>query len=53
VIAIAARMLYNMRQQFTDTHGLGGTGAIEAVLKTLKFSQETPTDFAERQGEDD
>jgi hypothetical protein len=55
VIAIAARLLYNYRQinLRPDRMGLGGAGAVEAVLKTLKFTKETPAEFAERQGEDD
>ena len=53
IVALAARLLSNIRRDYSDTHGLGGMGAIEAVMKVLKFTQETPTDFIDRLGEDD
>jgi len=53
IVAAASRLLYNCRQRFPNTHGLGGGGAVEAALQVFKVMKIEPVEFAERLDEDD
>ena len=51
IISAASRLLHNMRQRYPKTHGMGGSGALEAALKTLKYLAIIPAEFAARRAE--
>ena len=45
IVGLASRLLYNIRLSFRDTHGMGGMGAIEATMKTLKYLKLSPQEY--------
>ena len=51
IVAAAARLLYNVRQSFQDTHGLGGSGAVELTLSMMKRLKITPAELQAQLGE--
>ena len=51
IVAAAARLLYNVRQQYTNVHGFGGSGAIELILALMKRHKTTPAELVDRLGE--